>query len=274
MLKIGFFNNKGGVAKSTSSASVAAYFSKRNKKDKGQTKKTRKKVLLVDTDPQGNSTKNFVNRKEYPKVKSLRDIFLAFENNGRKPVDLEPYIIHVNEYLDIIPANSDLELSNRELLGKYEADKYLSKVLSWVETEYDICVIDTPPNLSMLTTNALIACDEIYIPIRLGGYELDGLKTLLLGVRDVEALDKIKGIFVTQYEKQLSLNEEVVEVINKILNVFGLTNKLMETKIRKNTALNEANSKSINIYDYKPGSSGAVDYSSLSEEILVNGDRK
>lgn len=268
MLKIGFFNNKGGVSKSTSSASVAAYISKRNKKDKGQTRKTRKKVLIVDTDPQGNSTKNFVNKREYGKFKTIRDIFIEFENRGRKQVDLDDYIIHIDEYLDLIPADSNLELANREWLGKYESEKFLSKVLSWIENEYDICVIDTPPNLSLLTTNALIACDQIYIPVKLGGYELDGLETLLTGVRDVESLDKVKGIFVTQYEKQLSLNESVEEVVGDILGEFGLENKMMKTRIRKNTSLNEANTIGTNIFDYKPGSAGAVDYTALSEEIL------
>lgn len=274
MITFGFFNNKGGVSKSTSAANVAAYISKRNKKDEGMKKKERKKVLFVDMDPQGNGTKNFLDKRSYEgKIYDMRSIFKEYENK-RKEFDLSPYIITIHEYLDIIPATALLELANRELLGKFKADFYLQTILSWINTHYDFCVIDTPPNLSLLTTNALLACDAIFIPIKLGGYELDGFETLLTGIRDVEGLKKVKGIFVTQFEKQLSVNGAIEEVVMDILQHFEeennikLTDKIMKTKIRKNTSLNEANTIGTNIFDYKAGSAGAVDYTELSEEIL------
>lgn len=274
MITFGFFNNKGGVSKSTSAANVAAYISKRNKKDEGMKKKERKKVLFIDMDPQGNGTKNFLDKRSYEgKIYDMRNIFKEYEEK-RKEFDITPYIITIHEYLDIIPATALLELANRELLGKFKADFYLQTILSWVNTHYDFCVIDTPPNLSLLTTNALLACDAIFIPIKLGGYELDGFETLLTGIRDVEGLRKVKGIFVTQFEKQLSVNIAIEEVVMDILQHFEeennikLTDKIMKTKIRKNTSLNEANTIGTNIFDYKVGSAGAVDYTELSEEIL------
>ena len=278
MITFGFFNNKGGVGKSTSSASVAAYISMRNKKDKGSKKKERKKVLLIDMDPQGNSTKNFFDKRAYKKehtskLLDMRDIFLSYEQR-RKEFDLEPYIQHIHEYLDLIPATPLLELANRELLGKFKADFYLKTILSWIDSHYDYCVIDTPPNLSLITTNCLLACDYIFIPIKLGGYELDGFETLLTGIRDIEKLNDIRGVFITQYEANLNVNAPVEEVAMSILTEFEkennikLIDKIMNTKIRKNTNLNEANTIGIDIFNYKPGSSGSSDYAELSEEIL------
>lgn len=298
-----FPSNKGGVGKSTTAASLTAYF-KDKKKDVRKGKKEPYKILLIDADPQGNVTSNFLTREDYKKkFYTLRDIFKkyieredAFKNFGLEygrhieeglniddinldqfdssiEFDLQPYIIKKTENFHIIPANSDLELVNRDINGRNKSDFYLKTILSWISNEYDLCIIDTPPNLSALTTNCIIAADDIYIPLKLGGYELSGLVTLLTAIGDVDGLEKIRGVFITQYEKKLAINDDVEDGIVAITNLFekkykNLKIEFMKTKINKNTSLNEANTIKTNIYDFKPNSSGAKDYAKLAEEII------
>ncbi len=247
MKKIVIANNKGGVAKTTSALNLIGFFAKNNYK-----------VLAIDLDPQGNLTDSFG-----VDLESLK----ATAYDALKEKNISSYLLSINENIDLLPSNLDVERANLDFVSTLGRELLLKKGLTKIEKEYDICVIDTSPNLSTLTLNALSCADSVYIPLRSGYFEMRGASVLLEVIQnikeDINPFLKIGGVFLTQYDSRINMANEVIDQLE---NYFG--DKLMKTKIRNNISLVEAPALMKNIFDYKPSSNGARDYEKLGEEII------
>lgn len=247
MKKIVIANNKGGVAKTTSSLNLIGYFAKREYK-----------VLAIDLDPQGNLTDAFgIDLDALEKT-----AYDALKNK-----DLSESLLKINENIDLLPSNLDVERANLDFVSVLGRELLLKKGLSKLTENYDICIIDTSPNLSTLTLNALACADSVYIPLRSGYFEMRGASVLLEVIEnireDINPTLEIGGVFLTQYDGRINMANEITEQLE---SYFG--DKLMDTKIRNNISLVEAPALMKNIFEYKPTSNGAKDYEALGEEII------
>lgn len=249
MKTICFTNNKGGVGKSTSASSVAGYLAL----------KANLKVLVIDLDPQGNVTSNFIDKFETKVEKTAYDVL--------KNKNIKNYIIDTNiENVKLIPANLNLDNANIELATAFSRESILKRCLKDIENEFDVCVIDTAPTLSVLTFNGLVASDGVYIPVRAGGYEVDGMANLIRIIKDIQDIPenktKISGIFFTQFMPNQNLSKFVKdEIEEKFMSV-------MNSYIRTNVNLSEATFAGQTIFQYDPKSNGAKDYEVLTKEIM------
>ena len=247
MRKIVIANNKGGVAKTTSALNLIGYFAKKGYK-----------VLAIDLDPQGNLTDAFgIDLENLEKT--------AYD--ALKDKDLSESLLSISENIDLLPSNLDVEKANLDFVSVLGRESLLKKGLSKMEKNYDICIMDTSPNLSTLTLNALTSADSVYIPLKSGYFEMRGASVLLKVIEnvkeDINPNLNIGGVFLTQYDSRVNMANEVIEQLE---SYFG--DKLINTKIRNNISLVEAPALMKNIFDYKPNSNGAKDYEALGDEIL------
>lgn len=247
MKTICFTNNKGGVGKSTSASSIASYLGL----------KANLKVLVIDLDPQGNVSSNFIDKSSIKKT--------AYDVLKNK--DIRSAIVDTNiSNIKIIPANLMLDNANIELASAFSRETVLKKCLKEIENEFDVCVIDTAPTLSVLTFNGLVAADGVYIPVRAGGYEVDGMKNLIKIIQDIQETPgsntKISGIFFTQFAQSQNMSKIIKEEIEER---FMPT---MKSAIRQNVALSEATYAGQTIFEYDQKGNGAKDYQALAKEIM------
>lgn len=240
-------NNKGGVAKTTSVQSIGAAFEKLGKK-----------VLLIDLDPQGNLSSSFgidIDNLEKTAYDALKE------------KNVKPYILEITKNLHILPSNLVLEKANIEFSSLPVRELILDKSLRSVKDDYDICLIDTSPSLSLLTTNAISCANSVYIPVKAGFYEMKGSRLLIELINelknDINEKLEIKGLFITQYDSRTNIAQAVIETIEK-----NMPGKLLKTKIRNNVALVEAPASATHIFDYDKSSNGSKDYLELTKEIL------
>lgn len=246
---IAVVNQKGGVGKTTTAINLAASLALAGKD-----------ILIIDTDPQGNSTTGLgIDRRGIRA--SLYDLYA-----GR--VKPEEAISHTPiEHLDIIPSTIDLLGVEVELIGKEGRERLLSNILSPVKDRYVYIFIDCPPSLGLLCLNALVASDSVIIPVQCEYYALEGLSLLshtLHRVRNSFNPNlEIKGILLTMFDPRNSLSHQVVAEVKRY---FG--NKVFDTVIPRNVTLGEAPShgKPAILYDVR--SKGAQSYLSLAKEIL------
>jgi len=242
-------NQKGGTGKTTTSVNLSAALAELGKK-----------VVLVDMDPQGNSTSGVgVNKNE---IKSSAYEVLLHKVQASKAI-VKTSITN----LDLIPCNIHLTGAEIELVGVLSRETRLKKALSEIKDPYDYIIIDSPPSLGLLTLNALVAADSILIPIQCEFYALEGVSQLLNTislVRDgLNPALQIEGVLLTMADFRTNLT---VEVINEIRNYFK--EKVYQTIIPRNVRLSEAPSygKPINLYD--SASIGAKKYVELAKEVL------
>lgn len=241
-------NQKGGVGKTTTTVNTASAIAARGKK-----------VLIVDIDPQGNSTLGLGLNKE----EETENVYnLLIEDMPVRSVIKKTSI----ENLDIIPSNIQLTGAEVELVNEEERETRLKKALDQVKNEYDYIFIDSPPSLGLLTLNSLVASDSVMIPMQCEFYALDGLGQLLstIGlVRDnLNPELVIEGVVITMFDSRTSLALQVVEEIKK-----KFKHKVYETVIPRNVRISEAPSfgQPIDIYDRH--SKGAKAYDNLAAEI-------
>lgn len=248
---IAIANQKGGVGKTTTAINLSACLA-----EAGQ------KVLVIDLDPQGNTTsglgveKNQVDRTVYEMM--LGEIDLA-----------ECRIEDLFDHLDLLPSNVNLSGAEIELIGIDRKEYILKEQVSEVKEEYDFILIDCPPSLNMLTVNALTAADSVLVPIQCEFYALEGLSQLIHTINLVKkrlnpSLD-MEGVVFTMYDARTNLSLQVVE------NVKGnLRQNVYKTIIPRNVRLAEAPSHGlpINLYDSK--STGAESYRLLAEEVIAH----
>ena len=242
-------NQKGGVGKTTTSVNLAASLTD-----------TGRRILLVDLDAQGNATmgsgidKHDVEKTGYDLLMGHADIHDVIVQTGEAGYDL-------------LPGNGDLTAAEVELLGKGDRERRLRSVLSYVQNDYDLIVIDCPPSLSMLTVNALAAAHSVLIPIQCEYYALEGLSALLDTIEQVRVSINpelnIEGLLRTMYDARNNLSNDVSAQLQQH---FG--EKLYRTIIPRNVRLAEAPSHGLPVLRYDKGSRGAISYLALAGEYL------
>ena len=244
MKVISISNHKGGVGKTTSAINIGAGLNL-----------LKKKVLLIDLDPQANLTQSL------GLINQERNIYGALKGEYK----LQP--IEILKGLDIIPSTLDLSGAEIELSSEPGREYILKELIEPLRASYDFIIIDSPPSLGLLTINSFTASDEILIPLQAQFLALQGLAKL------VEVVDKIKGrlnkglkvggVFITQYDSRKVLNRDVVETIQA-----HFKDEVFKTKVRDNIALAEAPAQGLDIFRYNSKSYGAEDYLALSKEVL------
>lgn len=246
---ISIFNQKGGVGKTTTNINLSAALAKKNKK-----------VLIVDIDPQGNSTSGLGIDKEIIEY-SLYDLMVD-------EVDADKIVIKTEiEGLHILPSTMELAGAEIELANKTQRESLLTEALKDIKGKYDYIFIDCPPSLGVLTINALKASDSVIIPIQCEYYALEGVSQLMntinLVKKSLNASLEIEGVVLSMFDGRTNLSLQVVDEVKKY---FG--NKVYETMIPRNVRLAEAPSFGMSILDYDPKSKGAEAYISLAEEFI------
>lgn len=243
-------NQKGGVGKTTTTVNLSAFVGA-----------TGRRVLLVDLDPQGNSTSSFGLAKRQVK-KSVYDIMIGQGAASE--------VIQKTEYrCDIIPSNIQLSGAGIELVSLTKRESRLREALAPVLKNYDYIFIDCPPSLDLLTLNGLCACDTVLVPIQCEYFALEGLTELMNTIRTVKKMYNpyidIEGVLLTMFDSRLNLTLQVVQEVKKF---FG--EKVYKTSIPRNVRLSEAPSFGAPVNFYDPASRGALAYGDLAKEFLKN----
>ena len=246
---IAITNQKGGVGKTTTSINLASCLA-----EAGKT------VLLIDIDPQGNSTSGVGIDKNHLDT-TIYDMIIG-------ECQIEECIIKTDiEKLFLLPSNVNLSGAEIDLIGIEDREYILKKSVDSIKSKYEYMIIDCPPSLSMLTVNALTAADTVLVPIQCEYYALEGLSQLIHTINLVKKrLNKeleIEGVVFTMYDARTNLSLEVVENVKD-----NLKQNIYKTIIPRNVRLAEAPSHGIpiNIYDSK--SAGAESYRLLAEEVI------
>ena len=242
-------NQKGGVGKTTTSINLAAAMAQKGKK-----------TLIIDLDPQGNATISFIDphKMEQTVYDLLVDPAVTVEN-----------IVQVSEYdaLDVLGSNISLAKAEAKLVGEFDSHFRLKDKLASVRDLYDYIVIDTPPTLGILTVNAMVAGTHLLVPIQSSYYALEGTDDLLDTFEKIRARPnpelKFLGVVITLHDKRTNLAKDVR---SQIQDVFG--EKVFATTISKSVRLEESPAYKQSIFSFAPQSSGAVEYYSLSEEVI------
>ena len=243
-------NQKGGVGKTTTTVNLGASLAF-----------VGKKILLVDSDAQGNATSGMGIRK--PDV--THDIYDVLVNE----VPIQDAIYPTSrENLDIVPATLQLAGAEIELTSMMARESRLKMALNEVKDQYDFILIDCPPSLGHLTINAFTASDSILIPVQCEYYALEGLSQLLNTVRLVQKHFnpelEIEGVLLTMYDARTNLGAEVVEEVRRYFQ-----ERVYDTIIPHNIRLSEAPSHGMSIIDYDIRSKGAEVYQALAKEVLT-----
>ena len=242
-------NQKGGVGKTTSTVNLAACV--------GQ---LRKKVLLIDIDPQGNATSGVGINKRAVEASSY-DLLIG-------TAKAEDVILKTSfKNLSVIPSNIQLAGAEIELVDMEDRVNMLKKAIAAQKERFDYIFIDCPPSLGLITLNALTACDTLFIPIQCEYYALEGLSQLMATVRQVKRLYNpnidLEGVLLTMYDGRLNLTAQVLSEVKKY---YG--EKVYKTTIPRNVRLSEAPSYGQPVFYYDKSSSGTRAYMELANEFM------
>lgn len=250
-LVLGVINQKGGVGKSTTSVNLSAALGEQEFK-----------VLLVDLDPQGNSSSGV----GFDKTECELSSYDCLLNDD---VETKEIIVDVDtKGVDLIPATIDLAGAEAELVQEISRESRLKEAIEEVRDEYDFVIIDCPPSLGLLTINALTASDQLIIPIQCEFFALEGLAKIVDSINMVKKrLNKkleIFGVVITMFDGRTSLAKQVAE---EVTNYFG--EKVFKTKIPRTVRISEAPGYGMPITEYDSNGKGAVAYRELANETIA-----
>ena len=293
MKKISIFNQKGGVGKTTSVVNIAVALAK-----------LEKKVLVIDMDPQANTTTG-LGIDKYTEDDSIYDLFYELDDNieneddksieienedeenvdttskslnkdadEEKEIDFSKYIKETESGVFLIKSESSLSGLEVELvsLDPVKRTQVLKNIVDKIDDSYDYIIIDCPPSLGLLSINALVASDSIIIPIQTEYYALEGVSELMNTYKLVkDSLNEnlgIEGVLLTMFDKRENLSYEVVEEVKSYFK-----GKVFRTMIPRNVRLAEAPSYGKSVIEYEERSKGAISYKMLAQEIIEIIDR-
>ncbi|MBE5868342.1 MAG: ParA family protein [Lachnospiraceae bacterium] len=246
---IAIANQKGGVGKTTTSINLSASLAEKGKK-----------ILVIDADPQGNTTSGFgIDKNSLDNT--IYELIL-----GECSIH-DCVIKDVLKRVAILPSNVNLAAAEIELIGVEKKEFILKNEVDWIKDQYDFIIIDCPPSLNILTINALTTADSVLVPIQCEYYALEGLSQLIHTVNLVkERLNpelEMEGVVFTMFDSRTNLSNQVVENVKNHLN-----QNVYKTMIPRNIRLAEAPSygKPISVYD--PKSTGAEAYMKLAAEVI------
>ena len=250
---IAIANQKGGVGKTTTSINLSASLAAKGKK-----------VLVIDTDPQGNTTSGFgIEKNELEDT--IYELILG-ECSIRDCI-----ISNVIKNVSVVPSNVNLAAAEIELIGVDKKEFILKNEVDYVKDDYDFIIIDCPPSLNLLTINALTAANTVLVPIQCEYYALEGLsqvlKTVNLVQKKLNPSLEVEGVVFTMYDSRTNLSLEVVENVKEHLN-----ENIYKTIIPRNVRLAEAPSYGMPINLYDSRSSGAESYRLLAAEVISRGE--
>lgn len=242
---IAIVNHKGGVGKTTTTANLGAALARNGAR-----------VLCIDIDSQQNLTSSLMNEEEVSL--SITD---SLGNGAALP------IVEVSERLHLCPSDLDLAdlEADRKFMDNNKRDK-LKSILTSIVPKYDYIFIDCPPSFGLLTVNALVAANEIYLPLTGEALPLRGIVSLekfIMNVRRINPPLSISGVIIQRFNNR-RINNAVLDAIR---TKYG--NRLFNTKIRECITLAEAPAAHCSIFDYDPDSNGAKDYTALAEEVIA-----
>ena len=242
---IALFNQKGGVGKTTITINLAVGLARRKKKS-----------LVVDLDPQSNTTSGF--GQEASKAGSIYEVF-------HDEVEAREVLIPLEKNLDLLPSSRDLAAFSLESDAK--DPEILKRKLDGLREEYDFVLLDSPPSLGLLSLNALVAADSVLIPIQCEYYALEGLSQLMETInmmqRGLNPHLTVEGVLLNMVDKRNNLTKDVAM---EVRNFFK--DKVYKTEIPRNVRLAEAPSYGMNIYDYDSLSRGSLSFKRWVKEFL------
>ena len=246
---IAIANQKGGVGKTTTSINLSASLAAKGKK-----------VLVIDTDPQGNTTSGFgIEKNELENT--IYELILG-ECSIRDCI-----ISNIIKNVSVVPSNVNLAAAEIELIGVDKKEYILKNEVDYVKDDYDFIIIDCPPSLNTLTINSMTTADSVLVPIQCEYYALEGLSQLIHTVELVkERLNpvlEIEGVVFTMYDARTNLSLQVVENVKE-----NLQQNIYKTIIPRNIRLAEAPSYGMPINLYDPKSTGASAYQRLADEVM------
>lgn len=253
MRVLAVLNQKGGIGKTTSVRNIGKILSDRGKK-----------TLLIDMDQQGNLTSSFgIDKRELEYT--IHDLMTNAANKDFR-VNIKDVILNVDN-IDLVPSNIKLARADYNF-GNIRGREYLLKeVLKDVEFDYDYCLIDCPPNLGIITDNALTASNKVIVPMKAEKFALEGISDLLDTIEDIQKFYnkelEISGVFLNQLKPRTNLHEVLTEEIREY---FG--DKLLTTVVRDSIKIAEASALNLSITEYAPRSTGAEDFLALVNELI------
>jgi len=248
-------NQKGGVGKTTTTVNLAASLAA-----------VKRKVLLIDLDPQGNAAMGCGVDKSNVRYSSC-DLLL-------EGIPVTEVIISGKDMtFDVIAGNSDLTVAEVELMKMAQRERRLADALQQIKGVYDYILIDCPPSLNMLTLNAMVAADSILVPMQCEYYALEGLSALMETLRNIQATANptlhLEGILRTMFDNRTRLTKDVSA---QLIEYFG--DKVFTVCIPRNIRLAEAPSQGMPVLQYDKSSRGAVAYIALADEIIRKEEKK